>query len=409
MAIEAIQNCFSNISSGVSSGCGSVSSSIASIPNAIQTQLEECCTTDCKIYGLLILGRVLQAAAILGVAATIFAACVATPLALLAAIPAVALGVLGTYMAARPEEIHDAIFPLPPYVPGQPVGMINTGNNCWGIAGLQLLFNSPNLMALPAVQRVAEIGQISQSYATTQNESRRVMQDVNVQALRDALLRENALDVFPGLDPRRTQQDVARFFEYLFQEPHSLYSFERSAGGVLREGPPRNEPFVSLQLNPAGGDTFEGLVQGFFNYPFTNNLYDAAGHVVGEEELEMNLRFPASAPDDLMIQLRRFYQDPATGRLGRNGHNVPVPPNFALDARYSRAGGAANYECDGFIIHYGGESGGGHYVSYIKKPDNTWWACNDRTVRPITDQAAHRLMNQGYIYHFRKVQPQATA
>ena len=70
---------------------------------------------------------------------------------------------------------------------------------------------------------------------------------------------------------------------------------------------------------------------------------------------------------------------------------------------YSVDGQSANYHCDGFIVHSGKALAAGHYVAYVKRPDNTWWCCDDRVVQRVTEDKAHQMMHQGYIYHFSKV------
>lgn len=386
MAIEAVGNCFYNVDMSLGSALSSVCSTIGSIPGAVQRQLNECCSTDCKVYGLIVLGRMLQAAAIIGVATCIFGAVMTGPIVLFGIIPAIATALLGTYMAACPDDVHDAIFPLPPYVPGQPVGLINSGNNCWANASMQLLLNSPTLLANPAAQRIPQVQQIAQAYAATQNIQDRVVRSADGQLIR------NALNAVGRAHAGSVQEDAAQFFEYLFEDPHSLYQLEMTIAGAPAHRP-RAEHMISFEVGQNGGHAFNNLVFNYFNYQ------DDTGRAI-------NLQFP-TAPNDLLIQMKRFYQyqDTSTNQTvsGRNGNPIPAPANFVLDGQYSQNAQGANYECDGFIVHFGNSLSSGHYVAFIKRPDNTWWACNDRRVRQITPEYAQQLMNQGYIYHYRKV------
>ncbi|MBS0652022.1 MAG: ubiquitin carboxyl-terminal hydrolase [Verrucomicrobia bacterium] len=393
MAIEAVGNCFYNVDMALGSALSSVCSTISSIPGAVQRQLDECCSTDCKVYGLIVLGRMLQAAAILGVATCIFGAVMTGPFVLFGIIPAIATALLGTYMAACPDDVHDAIFPLPPYVPGQPVGLINSGNNCWANASMQLLLNSPTLLANPAAQRIPQVQQIAQAYAATQNIQDRVVRSADGQLIR------NVLHGAGRVHADSVQEDAAEFFEYLFEVPHSLYHLQETVQGVARHQT-TDLPLIPLALEQNISTPFNTLFNSFFNFQ------DDAGQAHA-------LRF-ASAPDDLLVQLRRFYTPLRDGRpivIDAQGHYqearhnqaIAVPQNTTLEARHCQDGQAANYECDGFIVQFGNTINSGHYVAFVKRPDNTWWACNDRRVRQITPEYAQQLMNQGYIYHYRKV------
>lgn len=397
MAIEAVGNCFYNIDMALGSSLHSVRSTISSIPGAVQRQLDDCCSTDCKVYGLIVLGRMLQAIAILGVAGCIFAAVMTGPMVLVGVIPAIASALLGTYMAACPDDVHDAIFPLPPYVVDQPVGLINTGNNCWANASMQLLMNSPNLLASMAALRIPEVQQIAQAYTATKNAGERVVRGFDGQLIR------NALHAAGRVHPDSVQEDAAEFFEYLFEVPHSLYHLQETVQGVPRHQT-TDLPLIPLALEPNISTPFNDLFNRFFNFQ------DEAGQA-------HSLQFP-TAPDDLVVQLRRFYTPLRDGRpivIDAQGHYqearhnqaIAVPQNKTIEARHCQDGQAANYECDGFIVQFGNTLNNGHYVTYVKRPDGTWWACNDRRARQITPEYAQQLMNQGYIYHYRKV-PAAT-
>ena len=390
MSIQAVQNSLAHFPSLENSCWSSFCSTISSIPRAVQLKFGECCSTDSKIYGLIILGRLLQTAAILGVAAIIFGAVVSGPLVFFGLIPALVSGLLGTYIALSPETVQDMVFPPPPFVPGQPVGLINTANNCWANASMQLLINSPNL--LNSAQRILEIRQLSQAYTATQNRQGRVVQNANGQLLRNVLSSAGQVSADPW-----AFEDVSSAFEYLFQDPHSLYEFQERIGGELRTIP-HLEPMLDLELGQNGGEDFNNtLLSNYFNFQ------DQGG-------AEHNLKF-LTPPNDLLIKLKRYSHDPTSNQYVpiKIAHSVAVPPNIALGAAYFVDGQAANYDCDGFIVHSGQGLASGHYVAYLKRPDNTWWCCDDRRVRQITEGYAHRMMHQGYVYHFSKNSPVATA
>ncbi len=382
-----VRNCFKSIDMTLGSACSSVCSTIGSIPGAIQRQLKDCCLTDCKVHGLIVLGRLLQAGAILGAGGTVFAAVMTGPMALLGIIPVIATTLLGTYMASRPSvNVYDAIAPLPPYVPKQPVGLINFGNNCWANASMQLLLRAPDVLSSPAAQRIPEVQQLAQMYAAAQGAQERVLRGA------DSRLIRSALQAVGRAHAGSVQEDPAQFFEYLFECPHSLYRMEMTIAGAPADQP-RVEPMISFEISQHGGDRFDSLLFNYFNY-----------QVDGSRAI--NLQFQ-TAPNDLFIQMKRFYQYQDVSRnqtvSGRNGNPISVPLRFTLHDRYSRDAQAANYECDGFIVQLGNSLDLGHYVAFIKNADNTWWVCDDSAVYPIAPEIALNWMAIGYIYHYRKV------
>ena len=464
MPIEAVQNSSTHAISSKSSFC----SKIGSIPKAVRLKFEECCGTDSKVYYLVVLGHALQAAAVFGAVAVISAAvALGPPALLLGLIPMLVTGLLGTYMVGRskgaqkdvsppspqpvpprpapspqpvppqpapspqpvppqpapsPQPVPPQPAPSPqpappqsvpppppappqpasrpapprpapprpaPFVPGQPIGLMNGGNNCWASACMQLLMNSPNLLSSAAARRIPEIGQLARAYTSAQNQQIRVVQYIGGQLLR------NALSAAGQVSTGRVQEDAAQFFEYLFEDPHCLYEFHKTIGGepAYRLHP---ESILTLDLEQSGKQNFNALL---FNH-FNNQDDRGVAH---------NLKF-FTPPNDLVVQLKRFYQyeNPSTNQAAyaRNGCLVLVPPNITLGACYSIDEQSANYHCDGFIVHLGNTLASGHYVAYVKRPDNTWWRCDDVTVQQITEDSAHRMMHQGYIYHFSKVPPQ---
>ncbi len=386
MAIEAVRNRFESTDMALGSAFTSASSIIGSIPGAVKRRLRDCCSTDSKVHGLVVLGRMLQVAAVLGIGASIVGSVMAGPMVLVGIIPAIAIAFLGTYMEAYSIDVHDAIFPLPSYAPGQPIGLINSGNNCWANASMQLLLNSPNLLASPAAQRIPEVQQIARAYAVARGAQERVVRGVNGQLIR------NALQTVGRAPLGSVQEDAAKVFEYLFEDPHSLYQLQMTIAGAPAHRP-RAEHMLCFELGQNSRQPFNILMFNYFNYQ------DDLGRVI-------NLQFP-TAPNDLLIQFKRFYQHRnATANqtiFRKNGDRIPAPSNFALGEWYSQDAQGANYECDGFIIHIGASLSLGHYVAFIKDPDDTWWICNDRYVRPITLEYAQMRMSEGYIYHYRKV------
>lgn len=136
--------------------------------SSIQEKLCGLCSTDCKVYTLLVLGRILQAAAVTATLASMTFTFVVGPVALLGLIGAVAIGVLGTYLAGSKEQIQEMIEMVRPFVQGQPVGLRNSGGNCWLNSGLQMLANVPFLAG--RMRQIPEFTTFLNSYRAAQRE-----------------------------------------------------------------------------------------------------------------------------------------------------------------------------------------------------------------------------------------------
>jgi len=55
----------------------------------------------------------------------------------------------------------------------------------------------------------------------------------------------------------------------------------------------------------------------------------------------------------------------------------------------------ANYECTGVLTHQGRTAEGGHYVSWIKKPDGTWYKFDDDKVSEVKEEKIKELYGGG--------------
>jgi ubiquitin C-terminal hydrolase len=362
-----------------------IPSCLNDIQNRIYSAQEKICglcSTDNKIYAFLILGRVLQAAALTAFVASIAFAFVIGPISLVAMVPAIALGILGTHIAGNPQGVNDMLRMDRPFATGQPVGLDNSGNNCWVNSGLQLLVNSPAFHR--RMRQIPEFAQFLDAYIAAEGNYQKVAGNIDTQAIRQFLSRETS----GTISAEAHQEDAAQLFEYLFQGPNALYQFDQQInGGIANQ---RREPLIQIGLDP--GSNFQGLFDNFFDY-----RTDIGQHI--------QLFFPR-APDDLLIQAKRFYQriDPVTGVLQQGKINDPIEmtERLTLPNRFVRTGESREYLCDGFSVHRGTGQNVGHYISYLKK-GNTWWYCSDTSVYEVSTPQALDAMKNGYIFHFAKI------
>lgn len=338
------------------------------------------CSTDCKVYTLLILGRGLQAAAVTGLLTSITFAFVVGPVALCGLIASVALGVLGTCITESKEQIREMIEIANPFVPGQPVGLSNSGGNCWLNSGLQMLDHIPCLAR--RMRQIPGFVAFLTSYRAACQGSYKIAPDIDTHLLRQILNRETGGQVAQG----HSQEDAALLFECLFQGSHSLHTFDHQLNGL--PAAVRNEPLMQLNLREGSALlSFDRSLSLFFDHPTD----------MGQRQQ----LFVQRAPNDLLIQFNRFYRDP-DGTSGKINDSIDVPIRLQFPSRFIRTGENSNYECDSFLCHHGIGLNGGHYVSYIKK-EGGWWYCSDSCVMKVSTEQAVSAMKQSYIVHYSKI------
>jgi hypothetical protein len=346
---------------------------------AVQEKICGLCTTESKVHALLVTGRVLQAAALVSFPSAIAFSFVAAPIALVGLVPAVALGVLGTWIADNPKDLNERIQMGRPFVVGQPVGLTNGLNNCWLNSSLQLMANVPGFER--RMRQIPEFAQFLDSYRAAGAGYQKVATEIQTQQIREVLQRESG-----GLiqsDP--PQQDVADFFQWCFQGQNGLYQFDTMLDGAA--GAQRSEPMIGLELDRSAPiPNFAQLFSNFFDY-----------HT--DRGQRRQVFFPAT-PDHLLIHVKRFYYE--NGAQGKINDPIEIEGRFQLPGHLVRSGENAAYSCDAVLVHQGGSGEAGHYVAYIKR-DNVWWYCSDARVLEVSAAEAEAAMKQSYILHFAKV------
>lgn len=342
------------------------------------------CSTDCKVYTLLILGRTLQAASLVCFSASIAFTVFTGPVSLAGMIPSIALGILGTYVAGNPREFNDLFYPIRPFVPGQPVGLINSGQNCWLNASLQLLANVPAYHA--RLRQIPAFAQFLDNYATEGRNYQKVARTIDSHAIRQILSHETGGQIEQG----HLQTDAAQAFECLFEGPNALYTLEQQINGGL----PTQQREPMIQIVP-GLQTPRPAFQQLFNSYF-DHLTDN-GH-------RKQLFFPRS-PDDLLIHVQRFYQyvdDNRNLQQGKILDAIDIPERIDVPNQFVRSNEAGQYEPDAFLIHYGSSLNSGHFVAYIKK-GGTWWYCSDTAVYEVSAAEAFAAGKYCTICHCSQV------
>lgn len=342
----------------------------------IKNQL--CCPTlDPKVRTAVIAARVFQGIAAVSAVASVGFAFAFGPLALSGLVAAVAFGALGTCMIVECER-NISYLMEPPFVPGQPVGLRNTGNNCWLNAGLQILVQSSGLH--PHLRRFPIFAQFLDAYQGSRNTFQKVAPQIDTQQLRQFLSRETRGVVSANFN----QEDAAHLFEFLFGGG-ALYRFVHEINGTPSTDQP--EPMIQLEVSQIReGASFQQLFKNFFDHR------DDLGR-------RQQVFFP-QAPSDLLIQLKRFYRT-REGEEGKIIYSIDVPERITLSQALIRSGETGSYQCDAFLVHHGVSLNRGHYVAYVKRGE-TWWLCSDSSVREVSSDQAIAAMKSSYILHYAK-------
>jgi len=116
---------------------------------------------------------------------------------------------------------------------------------------------------------------------------------------------------------------------------------------------------------------------------------------------QMTIKRP---PPVLLVHIKRFSFSRTGTRIKIKDH-VQFRDNFKIspflhheskkDPRYSNL----NYKLYAVLVHSGQSAYGGHYYSYVKNPDGTWFMLNDSSVTRSSSQQVSK--QQAYILHYQ--------
>ncbi len=340
---------------------------------AIQNAVSNLCTTDTKVYTFLIIGRFFQAFSLLAFSGSIICAIIINPILCLGTIPAVALGILGTHIAGNPQEISDALHMPRPFVLGQPIGLINSGNNCWLNSSLQLILSVPAFAA--RLRQLPDFAQFLNQYQAAGRNFQKVAQDIDTQTLRQSLSTATGGQISAS----QVQEDPADLFAFLFEGRNALYNMtQQTDDGPLMQ---RSEPMIGIF--PGHRDPRPNFQQLF------NNYFDHQTEI--GQRIRLSLPSP---PEGFLVQLLRFYQNGAQQEKINDPIDIPTRITY----------GSAQYEPSAFLIHRGETQDNGHYIAYIKQ-GNTWWFLSDSSVYEVSASVAMEEIKHNYICYWRKVIP----
>ena len=222
----------------------------------------EHCATDKKVYNFLIFGRFLQAAALASCAAIIICSFMISPVILVGLVPSIAIGILGSriqtpVIPGQAPIVNSQIAQSPPFIAGQPVGLKNSGANCWLNSSLQLLINAPAFRH--RLEQIPPFAQFLHSYHEARANLHGVALNINTDQIQDFLSSRTAIS------QGDIQDDPSLFFEYLFCDQDSLYQLEVLTNRVSISHD--QDAMIRLAIDTSVPNaTFEQLFSSFFDY-----------------------------------------------------------------------------------------------------------------------------------------------
>ena len=156
------------------------------------------------------------------------------------------------------------------------------------------------------------------------------------------------------------------------------------------------EPFLCLNLEIGSIKTLEGCIDNYTNKEVLDNDNMLENDDGKKEPMERKISF-WSLPNNLIIILKRF-----NNNNRKNKELIDFPLNNLDLSKYVTGYDKKTYKYDLYgICNHSGGTMGGHYTSYIKNANNTWYLYNDTRVGPVKN--LNKLKSPyAYCFFYRK-------
>jgi Ubiquitin carboxyl-terminal hydrolase len=392
-------------------------------------------TTE-KTHALVVLGNILIGAGVVISLGAIVCAIVVNPFCALGLIVAIALCIIGTHFIdnenstvedeggierslkspqMNPAQPFRPIVRLAgqPFVPGQPVGLVNPGCNCWANSMLQFIMNVPRYkQAILTNCNDTRLADALRSYEESSVEKERVSEKVDTQTIRTELhsWEVEGGSVNPIAASYNQQEDVAGGFNLFFDKMQlnslaNISLYEDGHAGALNI-----DPLGELIILPFQEKDIEVSTE--YNFlDLMENLHTENFELINNETKELRklkkvINF-SEIPDDFSIMLGRFKINSWGSPTLKINAPVIFDEFFEMPTEFlsssASSSNPARFLCDCFIEHRGETPRSGHYVTYIKN-DAGYWECNDRNITKIKKSRYLEKMQLGYVFHFNKIE-----
>lgn len=110
-----------------------------------------------------------------------------------------------------------------------------------------------------------------------------------------------------------------------------------------------------------------------------------------------------TAPNILVLHLKRFDYS----YIGKLSHFVMYPENLNMKwfipetESNEKTLRNTNYKLHGVLVHQGSTSHSGHYYSYVRAPNNSWYRADDSKVNNV--QLGDVLRQNAYLLFYTKI------
>lgn len=257
---------------------------------------------------------------------------------------------------------------------------------------------------------------------------------------------EKILPVINDNFPLEVQNDATECIQFILQflSPPLFYTATKRIGlentifknKIQEAADPHNCLILDLQ---AGASNFQELL----NNHFAEKMIDDPENAVVVDGLRMTqyvekTRFiqakeptnPLSSPNEIsseqvltppdfiLIMLKRFNhermgQDSHEYKLTKNRSSLKLPENQKINLGSPFGSHPSDpyfdYELHGCIVHHGASKDRGHYIATVlnaTQGSEKQWYCADNAhskVEQLSDEAAQKINEQGYLYYFKRV------
>jgi ubiquitin C-terminal hydrolase len=313
-------------------------------------------------------------------------------------------------------------------------GLNNRSNNCWANALMHFILHIPVLRNAILNTQSSEL-QSFKNFVLQYHKDIKNLRDVSLadsQNIREALSKMSFGESINS--SMHVQEDagealgiVLSRLEYDSLDFPELNVYRKFSGKKRTAGIPipfkwyrksqEEGGLIILSASQCKGVFIQDLFDEYFNVeikekgPLDFCYEDSKGKIHKNTKgkcSEEHKRF-TSAPQDIVINMKRFVMDTLPGRFADVSYRKITKPlkvsetiNLLENVHLEEGLADTTYEITSFLVHRGSSLHGGHYVAYAKVNDK-WLLFNDSVVSEASEGEMAHDLRRAYFYHYSKV------